>query len=238
LTPPTLLETSASSLTNILLSLTKLQLSPKPVTITFVNFVVSGLTLIRQLPVPSLPLSFTPNLITAILSTINSLSLNYPVSSRSRTLLLVKAPKSCHITLILCSLHWLRITECIEYKFLSLTYKVLTATQPPCLHNLISIQRPRSTRSSSVVTLARPLSSSSLKITDRSFRYAPPRRWNKLPFSLRQPHSGTSSSISYSPITSPITSSSSDSLLRTSITPSLFHSRLKTYLFHKSYPLP
>ena len=31
-------------------------------------------------------------------------------------------------------------------------------------------------------------------------------------------------------------SSSSDSPLSTSVTPSLFHSRLKTYLFHKSYP--
>jgi len=47
-----------------------------------------------------------------------------------------------------------------------------------------------------------------------------------------------SSSISYSPFPSPITSSSSDSPLCTSITPSLFHSRLKTYLFHKSYPPP
>ena len=37
LTPPTLLETLASSLTNILLSLTKLHLSPKSATITFVN---------------------------------------------------------------------------------------------------------------------------------------------------------------------------------------------------------
>ena len=35
---------------------------------------------------------------------------------------------------------------------------------------------------------------------------------------------------------SPITSSTSDSPLCTSITPSLFHSWLKTYLFHKSYP--
>ena len=56
--------------------------------------------------------------------------------------------------------------------------------------------------------------------------------WNYLPFTLRQPHSGTSSSISYSPIPSAITSSSSDSPLCTSITPSRFHSRLKTYLFH------
>ena len=106
-------------------------------------------------------------------------------------------------------------------RLLSLTYKVLTTTQPPYLYNLISIQRPCSTRSSSVVTLARPPSSSSLKITDHSFRYASPCLWNQLPFSLRQPHSGTSSSISYSPIPSPITSSSSDSPLCTSITPSL-----------------
>jgi len=49
LTPPTLLKTSASSLTNILLSLTKLYLPQKPVTITFVNFAVSGFTAIRQL---------------------------------------------------------------------------------------------------------------------------------------------------------------------------------------------
>jgi len=142
---------------------------------------------------------------------------------------------SYRLTPILRSLHWPRITERIEYKLFSLTYKVLTTAQPPYLHNLISIQRPRSTRSSSVVTLARP-PSSSLKITDRSFRYASPCFWNQLPLSLRKPHSGTSSSISYSPIPSPITSSSSDSPLCPSITPSLFHSRLKTYLFHKSYP--
>jgi len=72
LTPLTLLETSTSSLTSILLSLTKLQLSQKPAAITFVNFAVSGLTLICPLSVPMLPLSSTPNLITVIPSTINS----------------------------------------------------------------------------------------------------------------------------------------------------------------------
>jgi len=83
----------ASSLMNILHSVTKSHLSPKPITITFVNFAVSSLTSIRQLPVPLLPLSFIPNFITVILSTINSPSLNYPVSSRSRTLLLVLSLK-------------------------------------------------------------------------------------------------------------------------------------------------
>ena len=140
----------------------------------------------RQLPVPLLPLSFTPNLITVILSTLNSLSANYPVSSRSRTLLLVLSWKLPSPVISLPSYNLLlRITERIEYKLLSRTYKVLTTTQPPYLHNLISIQRPRSTRSSSVFTLARPPSSSSLKITDRSFRYASPCLWNQLPLSLR-----------------------------------------------------
>jgi len=49
----------------------------------------------------------------------------------------VKAPKSCHITSILCCLHL------------------------PYLHNFISIQHPHSTRSLSVVTLAQTLLSSS-----------------------------------------------------------------------------
>jgi len=72
----------------------------------------------------------------------------------------------------------------------------------------------------------------------RSFRYASPCLWNQLPLSLRQPHFGTSSSISDSLIPSPITSSSFDSPLCSSIIPSLFHYRLKTYLLHKSYPSP
>jgi len=98
---------------------------------------------------PDTPLSSAPNVITVILSTINSLSLNYTVSSRSKTLArtVVKAPKSCQITPILLSLNWLRMTELIEYMLLSLTYKVLTTTQPPYLHNLIFVQRPRITRS-------------------------------------------------------------------------------------------
>ena len=54
---------------------------------------IPGLTSIHQLPLPLLHLLFTPNLITVITSTIDSLSINYPVSSRSRTLLLVLSLK-------------------------------------------------------------------------------------------------------------------------------------------------
>ena len=125
----------------------------------------------------------------------NSLYYNLPKSQITRLQVIqnslacavVKAPKSCHITPVLRSLHWLKITERIEYKLLSLTYKVLTTTEPPYLHHLISVQPPRSTRSSSVVTLARPPTSCLLHITDCSFWYASPCLWNQLPSSLRQP---------------------------------------------------
>ena len=36
-------------------------------------------------------------------------------------------PKTCHITPLLASLHWLKIKEGIEYKLLSRTYNIFTA---------------------------------------------------------------------------------------------------------------
>ena len=89
LTPLTLPEILASSLMNILFS-NNISLSEACYySITFVNFAVFGLISINKLPLPLLPLLFTPSLITVILCTINSLSLNYVVSSRSKTLLIV-----------------------------------------------------------------------------------------------------------------------------------------------------
>ena len=111
----------------------------------------------------------------------NSLYYNLPKSQINRlqqiqnclARTVVKAPKSSLITPILRSLHWLKINErTIEYKLLSLTYKMLrpTTTQPDYLHNLISVQSSGRTRSSSAVTLARPSVSSSLQVTNRCFR--------------------------------------------------------------------
>ena len=143
------------------------------------------------------------------------------------------------------SLRWLKINERIEYKLLSLTYKVLTTTQPSYLYNLIliTVQPPRSTRSSSLVTLARP-PTSSLRITDRSFQYASPRLWNQLPAPLRQPRTNLSNSaspISLSGISSII--SSIDSPLSVSHHPSPLQSStpglklsFSTNLSHHSLP--
>ena len=85
---------------------------------------------------------------------------------------------------ILKSLHWLKVQERIEYKIISITYKVLQSSTPHYLRDIITIQPSRSTRSSSLVTLLHPQAQSSLKITNRSFRYAAPHLWNKLLFAF------------------------------------------------------
>ena len=131
----------------------------------------------------------------------------------------VKAPKASHITPILRSLHWLKITERIECKLLTLTYKVLATTQPSYLHNLITVQPPRSTRF--LVTLARPSTSSSLRITDRSFQYASPRLLNQLPASLHQPRTTLTNSASPSSLSGTSSISYIDSPLWSSIAPRL-----------------
>ena len=66
----------------------------------------------------------------------NSLYYNLPKSQTNRLQIIqviqnslaraaIKAPKFCHVTPILKSLHWLKINERVEYKLLSLTYKGL-----------------------------------------------------------------------------------------------------------------
>jgi len=94
--------------------------------------------------------------------------------------------------------------------------------QHPYLDDLISLQTPRNTRSSSVVTLVRPPTRSSLKITSRSFRYASPYLWNQLPRSLRQPRLAMplpDSSLLQDHLTSPVSSSPLLSSITTIILP-------------------
>ena len=84
----------------------------------------------------------------------------------------------------------------------------------------VSVQPCHNTRSLSMVTLARPPTRSSLKITNRSFQYAAPCLWNRLPTDLRKPRQTQSPSLS--PITDGSSSSSSSPsswlLLASSIT--------------------
>ena len=129
------------------------------------------------------------------------------------------------ITILLAPLLKLTIkfshTTPLLFSNLSSGYSLVTAQPVNSITcNLISVLSPGRTRSSSsLITITRPPSSSSLRITDRSFRYASPSLWNNLPASFRQLRSS-----SVTTITPSITSLS------------LFHSRLKTHLFHKSFP--
>ena len=82
--------------------------------------------------------------------------------------------------------------------------------------------------------LSRPPTSSSQRITNRSFRFASPHLWNQLPVSFRQPctkHTADDVKLSLIHLPTP-------SPLSPSITHSLFHSRSKlTFsinLFHHS----
>ena len=142
-------------------------------------------------------------------------------NSLARTV--VSAPRSCHISPILKSLHWLKINQRIDFKILSLTYKSLLISKPSYLRQLLLPQPPRSTRSSSHFTLLYP-PVSSLKFSYRSFRHAAPRLWNQLPPDLRP------SSLHFSSSALPACDNSPISHTR------CFLSKLKTYLFHQSFP--
>ena len=70
----------------------------------------------------------------------------------------VVAARSSSPDRILKSLHWLKVQERIEYKIVSIS-------SPQNLGNVIATQPPRSTRSSSVVTLLHPPVQSRLQVT-------------------------------------------------------------------------
>jgi len=141
---PTLLKTSALSLTNTLPSLTKISALSK-----------SCYYHIRELRCicPYLDFKTASTIATSTvhskLDYCNSLYHNLPNCQLNRlqqiqnslACAVVKAPTltSSHITPILKSLYWLKINECTEYKLLSLTYKVLTTSQPSYLHSLINL---------------------------------------------------------------------------------------------------
>jgi len=188
-TPPTLLATFASSLTNILPFRNKFQPSPngpKPAITILDSFVVSALTSIPPQFPPLIPSSFTPNLITVILSTTTYLSLKLLASKRLRTLFaraVVKAPKSCHHAYhTLSSLAQSNRTHRIQTPLTHAHLQVLTTTHPSYLHNLISVQPPRSTTNIILVTYNWSFLSVCLTLSLESTSYS----------FLRQPHSSSS----------------------------------------------
>src|SRR6218665_2880233 len=160
----------------------------------------------------------------------NSLLLNIDVTQINRlqdiqnafARAVMKTSEHHHLTSVLKKLHWLKIPERIECKVISLTYNTLQSSQPSYLglRQLFTIQPPRSTRSSSTLTLLRPSVNSTLKFSNRSIAVAVPSLWNKLPQALRQISDPSYELTQISPL---------------AISLQLFHSKLKTMLFSKSY---
>ena len=139
------------------------------------SFVVSILTLISC--------TIAASNVHSKLDYCNSLYYNLPKSQITRLQLIqnslahavVKAPKSCHITPVLRSLHWLKINERIEYKLLSLTYKVLTTNQPPHLHHLISVQPPSTSSQHSLFNSGYPRSTTNIILATYNWLLLPVR---------------------------------------------------------------
>jgi len=135
-----------------------------------------------------------------------------PVSSTSRTLLLVLSLELLSPVISLPSYALSTGPESRDASYTSSSYLTTNFSQlaVPNLHACIT---------------SLPPSSSSVKITDRSFLYAALCLWNQLPLSLRQSHSGASSSSPDLPTTLPglITSSCS-------VSPLLIHNSLSLSL--------
>src|SRR6218665_496747 len=117
----------------------------------------------------------------------------------------------------------MKVPQRLRSKIVSLIYNTLQTSQPSYVRQLLTIQRPGSTRSSLYLSLSQPPVSSSLKFCNRSIAYAAPAPWNGLPKDLHQfAHPpNPPPNLTYPPL---------------ALSSATFHSRLKTELFKLSYP--
>ena len=103
-----------------------------------------------------------------------------------------------HLTPALRGLHWLPITERIQYKLCLLVHKMFVGHAPDYIASLLmpasDIPSRLSLRSSSNCDLVIPRTSR--KIGDRAFSFAAPRAWNRLPTDLKPLRSTASFNVS------------------------------------------
>ncbi len=117
-----------------------------------------------------------------------------------------RTSKYDHITPVLKSLHWLPVSQRIQFKILLITFKCLNGLAPAYLVDLLERYCPvRNLRSQDELLLVIPKSRLK-RYGDRAFYMAAPLLWNALPSTLRKATSVES-----------------------------FKSRLKTYLFKEAY---
>ena len=101
------------------------------------------------------------------------------LQNRAARLIYMK-PKRTHTSPLLSDLHWLRITQRVQFKTLVLTYKALHNESHQYLSDLLHIRSHRyNTRASLRTTLYIPRTNKTAG--DRSFAVTAPRLWNSLP---------------------------------------------------------
>ena len=101
--------------------------------------------------------------------------------------ILTLTPSSNDIESVLVDLHWLPVTQRIDYKILLLTFKALHGLAPAYLSELLKLE----TKTSSVTTRntntyrLEPKTTRTITYGDRAFSAAAPFLWNKLPTNVR-----------------------------------------------------
>ena len=98
----------------------------------------------------------------------------------------ITRPRKCdYITPILFHLHWLPVSEQINFKILLLTFKVLHQQSPTYIQDLITrYLLSRSLQSSFMLSL-NPVSFNLKTYGSRAFAVSTPKLWNKLPDDIR-----------------------------------------------------
>ena len=103
------------------------------------------------------------------------------------TRLVLKKPKSDHITPLLRSVHWLPVSKRIQYKIATLCYKCIHNSAPAYLSDCLQLDTPsRTLRSASdILTLRIPRIKLST-VGSRTFSSSAAVSWNTRPLSLRE----------------------------------------------------
>ncbi len=159
-----------------------------------VQFHLRNISHIRKYLTKNAAQSLIHALVTSRLDCNNALLVNMPACQLNRLKLLQNTaariitgtPRRSHITPILIQLHWLPIPKRIEFKILLLTFKCLIGKGPCYLSELLVKYQPRRTLRSCNEPICLVIPKHIKQgMGERTFSFAAPRLWNRLPATLR-----------------------------------------------------
>ena len=93
--------------------------------------------------------------------------------------------KKDHITPVLMELHWLPVEARIIYKICLLVFKCVNDSAPKYLQDMVIPYSPDIALRSAEKKLLKPWKAKQKRAGERSFAYAAPNLWNKLPYDLK-----------------------------------------------------